>query len=134
MPAIAVHLPITLTMAAAAALIALWLGWRVAQIRHAEGVSVGDGGREPLIRRMRAHANFVENAPFVLILIAALELTGGPGQWWLWAVGVVFLLARIAHGFGMDGGGLAKGRTVGTALTMLALLVLALAALLRSYG
>ncbi len=41
------------------------------------GVGSGDGGNEALIRRMRAHANYGENAPIVLILLALLELAGG---------------------------------------------------------
>ena len=121
-------LPITLTIAAAAALVNIWLAMRIARIRIAEKISVGDGGNESIIRRMRAQANFVENAPFVLILIGAIELSGRAG-WWLWLVGLVFILGRIAHGFGMDGGTLAKGRTVGTIITMPTQLGLALYAI-----
>ena len=50
---------------------------------------------------MRAQANFIEYTPFVLILIGLIELAEG-SQLWLWIVGVVYILARIAHGFGMD--------------------------------
>ena len=70
-------LPITLTIAAGAALVNIWLMIRCGQARTKGGVSIGDGGDEFLIRRMRAHANFVESAPFVLVLIAALEATQG---------------------------------------------------------
>ena len=37
-------LPTTLTMAAAAALINLWLGMRVGNLRHALNINIGDGG------------------------------------------------------------------------------------------
>ncbi len=37
-------LPITLTIAGAAALLNLWLGYRVGQMRQAYKVSIGDGG------------------------------------------------------------------------------------------
>ena len=94
-------LPITLTITGAAALLNIWLGMRVAQMRTAHKVSIGDGGVEPLIARMRAQANFVENTPFVLILIGLVELAEG-SRLWLWIVGVVYILARIAHGYGMD--------------------------------
>jgi len=117
-------IPITLTMAAAAALINLWLAIRIAQVRGAEKVSVGDGGNERVIRRMRAQANFVEYTPFVLILIAAIELAGW-GSDWLWIVGIVYMLGRIAHGFGMDGGTFGRGRSLGTWITLLTLLGLA---------
>ena len=74
-------LPVTLTISAGAALVNLWLMVRCGQARGKSGVFVGDGGNEFLTRRMRAQANFVENAPFVLILIAALEATGGTNNW-----------------------------------------------------
>lgn len=114
-------LPITLTIAGAAALINIWLMIRVGQVRTSEKVSVGDGGNDKVIRRMRAHANFGESLPIVLILIAAIELAGGSSTW-LWIVGGVYLLGRIAHGVGMDGGKLGKGRMVGTILTLLIML------------
>ncbi len=53
-------LPITLVTAGAAAIINLWLALRTGAVRRASKVDVGDGGNEALIRRMRAHANFVE--------------------------------------------------------------------------
>ena len=126
-------LPITLTLAAAAALINLWLMIRCGQARTSEKISVGDGGSEFLIRRMRAHSNFIESAPIVLILIGALEAAGGTSNW-LWAVGIAFTIGRLAHGLGMDGGVLGKGRMVGTLLTFLTLIILAVMALVRVYS
>lgn len=126
-------LPITLTIAAGAALVNIWLMIRCGRARTKESVSIGDGGNDFVIRRMRAHANFVESAPFVLILIAALEATQNPGQW-LWWVGIAYIFGRLAHGLGMDGGTFAKGRMVGTAITMLTLLGLAGYALWSVYA
>jgi uncharacterized membrane protein YecN with MAPEG domain len=94
-------LPITLTMAGAATLLNVWIGFRVGQVRSREKVLTGDGGSAPLIARMRAHANFVEYTPFFLILLALIELAEGSSTW-LWAVGIVFIAARICHAFGMD--------------------------------
>jgi uncharacterized protein len=126
-------LPITLTIAAGAALVNIWLMVRCGQARTKEGVSVGDGGNDFVIRRMRAHANFVESAPFVLILIAALELTTKTTPMWLWYVGIAYIFGRLAHGLGMDGGAFAKGRMVGTLITMLTLAGLAGFALWKVY-
>jgi uncharacterized membrane protein YecN with MAPEG domain len=117
-------LPVTLTIAAGAALVNLWLMARCGQARTKGGVSIGDGGDEFLIRRMRAHANFVESAPFVLVLIAALEATGGTNNW-LWGLGILYIIGRLAHGLGMDGGSFAKGRMVGTLITFITLIGLA---------
>lgn len=117
-------LPVTLTIAAGAAFVNIWLMVRCGQARTKESVSIGDGGSEFVIRRMRAHANFVESAPFVLILIAALEATGGNASW-LWGIGLVYIIGRFAHGLGMDGGSFAKGRMVGTLTSSISLLGLA---------
>ena len=114
-------LPVTLTIAAGAALVNIWLMIRCGQARTKESVSIGDGGSEFVIRRMRAHANFVESAPFVLILIAALEATSGTNNW-LWGLGIAYIIGRLAHGLGMDGGSLGKGRRGGTLITMITLL------------
>ena len=122
-------LPVTLTAAAAAAIIAIWLSIRVGQVRGSEKVSIGDGGNDKVIRRMRAHANFVENTPFVLVLIAAIEMTGKGGNW-LAYVAAIYMLGRIAHGVGMDDGAFGKGRMIGTLITMLTLLGLAIVATL----
>lgn len=112
------NLPITLSAVAAAALINVWLAIRCGQVRTSEKVSVGDGGNDKLIRRMRAHANFNENTPIVLIMIAALEFAH-PGSSALAAVAGVFLFGRVAHGLGMDGGSFAIGRMIGTVITLL---------------
>jgi uncharacterized protein len=126
-------LPVTLTIAAGAALVNLWLMVRCGQARTKESVSIGDGGNEFVIRRMRAHANFVESAPFVLVLIAALEATSGTSNW-LWAMGIVYIVGRLAHGLGMDGGTFGKGRMVGTLITFVTLIGLAGWALWKVYS
>jgi uncharacterized protein len=126
-------LPITLTAAGAATLINLWLAIRVGQKRIAGKVSIGDGGHPPLIARMRAHANFTEYTPYFLILVALIEMASGTSTW-LWVVAGIFLLARIAHGIGMDLiDGESKLRMGGILGTMLVLLGLAIYALTIPY-
>lgn len=94
-------LPITLTIAGAAAILLIWLASRVSRLRRAFKVGVGDGGNEALLRRIRAHGNYTENMPIVLILLGLIELAGGDRRI-LWAAGIAFILARIAHALGMD--------------------------------
>ncbi len=125
-------LPITLTIAGLAALLNIWLMIRVGQVRTSEQVSVGDGGNEKVTRRMRAHSNFVESAPFVLVLVGVIEFSQGSPTW-LWIVGGLYLLGRVGHGIGMDGGMLGKGRMVGTIVTLLVLLGLGIYAVLIPY-
>ena len=126
-------LPVTLSAAAAAAIINLWLAIRVGQMRGQTKKIHGDDAGGPLTRRMRAQLNFVENTPFVLILIAAIELSGR-GQPWLAYVAGIYMLGRVAHGIGMDGEGPTKPRMVGTLVTMLTLLGLAAVAVLILTG
>ncbi len=126
-----ITLPITLAAVAAAALINIWLSIRCGQVRTAEKVSVGDGGNDKLIRRMRAHANFNENTPLVLVMIAALEFAH-PASTPLAAVAGVFMLGRVAHGLGMDGGSFGIGRMIGTVITLLTQLGLAVWAIMSA--
>ncbi|WP_343527463.1 MAPEG family protein [Sphingomonas sp.] len=93
-------LPVTLSIAAAAAIVNLWLALRIVVGRLRGKVMLGDGGDSRLAAGMRAQANFVEYAPFVLILMGLVELSGG-ARFWLWVLGVAFILARIGHGWGM---------------------------------
>jgi uncharacterized protein len=117
-------LPITLTIAAAAALLNVWLSFRIGRVRMARRVSIGHGGDALLETRMRAQANFVEYTPFLLILLGLIELARG-SQTWLWLVAIVYILARIAHAFGMERPAPNPLRAGGTVVTMLALVGLA---------
>ena len=112
-------LPIALTTAGAAALINAWLAVRVGRVRMSEKVLMGDGGNDRVISRMRAHANFNEFAPIVLILIALVEFAQGTSIW-LWIVAAIFLFGRVLHGLGMDG--LPGGRMIG-AITALVITI-----------
>jgi uncharacterized membrane protein YecN with MAPEG domain len=94
-------LPVSLTFAGAYALIAVWLGIRVVILRVKGKVEMGDGGHPQVLSRMRAHANFIEYTPFVLILIVVLEIAGASRDW-LWGIGIVYAIARVVHPFGMD--------------------------------
>lgn len=123
-------LPVTLTVAGAAAILNLWLAMRVGRVRTAANIMVGDGGDVRLTARMRAHANFVEYTPFVLILIALIEFAEGTSLW-LWGAGALYLLARIAHAIGMDG--VRPARMVGILATMLIMLGLGLYAIAIPY-
>lgn len=126
-------LPTTLSLAAAAAIINLWLAIRIGQMRASAKVLHGDGGNTGLMQRMRAQANFIENVPLALILIGAIELAGKGGQW-LAIVGGVFMLARVAHGLGMDSTKANPLRAGGTLITMLTLLGLSIVAILIALG
>lgn len=122
-------LPTTLCLAAAAALVNIWLGMRIGRLRTQLKISIGDGDNELLRRRMRAQLNFAENVPVVVILAGLIEFAGTGGLW-LSLVAAVFILGRIAHAFGMDGDTAYRGRMIGTITTMLTQLGLAAVAVL----
>jgi len=117
-------LPIALSISASAILLNFWLMLRVGQVRKSEGVSVGDGGNEIVIRRMRAHANFTESAPLVIILIVLIEFNNLAIGWLSYLAGA-YIIGRLLHAFGMDGGALKWGRVVGIIITMLIMVILA---------
>lgn len=128
-----VTLQTTLTLAAAATIINLWLVVRISRMRLSLKVMHGDGDHPALLHRMRAQANFIEHAPLFLILVAAIEMTG-KGETWLAIVGALFMLARVAHAFGMDRDAPNPLRAGGIAVTLLMELGLAVVAILIALG
>ena len=60
----------------------------------------GDTGDAMLTRAIRAHANFAEYAPLVLLVLLGLALLGAPSAW-LHALGAGFTIGRVFHAFGM---------------------------------
>jgi uncharacterized membrane protein YecN with MAPEG domain len=126
-------LPITLNFAAACALLNLWLAIRCARFRIKDKVMHGDAGHVLLARRMRAHANFIEYTPIVLILCGGIELAAGASVW-LWVAALAYIVARIAHAFGMDADAPTAWRAGGAVLTWAITAALAVAALAIAYG
>lgn len=126
-------LPITLTFAAACGLLNLWLAIRCARFRIKDKVMHGDAGHALLARRMRAHANFVEYTPIVLILCGLVELAAGSSLW-LWIAALAYVVARVAHAFGMDADGPTVWRAGGIMLTWAITAGLAAAALFIAYN
>jgi uncharacterized membrane protein YecN with MAPEG domain len=126
-------LPITLIVAAACAVLNLWLAIRCSRARGPARALHGDGGDPRLAKRMRAHANFNEYTPIVLILFALIELAIGAAPW-LWMTGLIYVLARLAHAIGMEADRLTVWRAGGIIVTWLILLGLAVTAVYVAYS
>ena len=110
-------------------LIGLVLGALTTRARVKNSVLIGDGGKEPVIKAIRAHANFAEYVPLAVIGIGLAEMAGGPA-WLVHGMGVVLVLARLAHAQGMyQTTALSPGRLAGATLTWIVYLVAGLACL-----
>ena len=93
----------------------------------------GDSGNNLLARRMRAHANFIEYTPIVLILFCLVEMAVGASLW-LWIAALIYVVARVAHAFGMDADAPTVWRAGGALLTWVVMVGMAIAALAIAYG
>lgn len=60
----------------------------------------GAAGDASLSRAIRAHGNFAENAPLLLLVLAALALTNTAALP-VHVLGATFTLGRVVHAFGM---------------------------------
>ena len=94
-------LPITLATAGALGLLYLTLTVRVVRGRWKHRVSLGDGGNAAMQRLIRAHANFGEYVPLLLILMALLEASGASRNV-LAGAGIALVVGRIAHAIGIE--------------------------------
>ena len=120
---------ITLLFASLHVLLMLVMVARISTHRHGHKIGLGDGGDAVLARKVRVHGNFIEHAPLALLMLGLLELCGLPALW-IWGLGSVLLLGRILHAVGLSRtAGYSVGRFSGTAMTWLALLLMALAGL-----
>ncbi len=120
---------VTLMTAGLCGLLYVWLSFRVVQIRQSARVSLGDGGDELLLSRIRAHANFAEYVPICLILIAAIEVSDTTSPPALYAAGIALVAVRAAHAIGLAQGGPNRWRVAGTAGTWTIMVGLSLWAL-----
>lgn len=108
-----------------AGLLALWflvLSLRV--IKHRSRINLGDGGDPQVLRVIRGHGNFAEYVPFILLMMAMLEIGGTLPIWFLHALGITLVVARLLHGYALSFSEQFRfGRFYGTLLTFIVLAV-----------
>lgn len=108
---------------AALVMIYMALCAQVVVYRRRHGVGIGDGGNHELKRAIRAHANFTENVPLAILLIALAAETASVT--WIHGLGAALVLARLIHALGLSRSpGMSFGRFYGAGLTW-AIMVLA---------
>jgi uncharacterized membrane protein YecN with MAPEG domain len=85
------------------------------------GIQFFDGGDTTLLRRMRAHGNYTETVPMVLLAMAAAEIMAMP-HWALWVGGSSLLLGRLMHAAVVATKGWGLPRAIGMILTFIPML------------
>jgi uncharacterized membrane protein YecN with MAPEG domain len=103
----------------------LWIA--VSSVRSELKCSIGDNGDKNLLLVIRRHGNFIEWVPFTLVLMILAEAQG-TGATWLHAAGILLLIGRLAHPFGLKADNAAHPlRYVGNGTNMLAVAILGVA-------
>ena len=119
------HLPITLVTACVAALILIWLSFRVIGQRVKGEVLIGTGESEDLLFKVRTHGNFTEYVPLFLVLLGLVEGASGNATV-LMAVAGIFIAARLLHILGMGSEANLTFRQLGMVGTFLCIATLSL--------
>lgn len=124
---------VTLVTAGCCGLLYFVLSLRVVLGRQAHKVMLGDGGHDALLARIRAHANFAEYVPIILILMGLIEMRTGVTEM-LTSTGVLLFLIRIAHALGMARPAPNPFRIAGAAGTWIILIGLSIWAIILAYS
>lgn len=116
-----ISIPVTLLFIGVFAVIQVPLTVMVGYRRTQTNIQFFDCGDQVLLRRMRAHGNFTETVPIVLLAMAAAELSGAP-HWALWAGGLSLLIGRSMHAAILIAKGWGLPRAIGMVLTFVPML------------
>jgi uncharacterized membrane protein YecN with MAPEG domain len=115
-----------------AMLIVLYLN--VSKRRLTAKIGIGDGADAELERRIRIHGNFVESVPMALILLSLFEYAGGE-QAYVHSLGLLLLLSRVAHAYGlMRTSGRSWGRMLGSLGNLITIGGLSIAVIEQALG
>lgn len=120
-----VSVEITAGFAALLAIIQIAFTLRVGLFRRANSISLGDGGNDEMLKRIRAHGNFIETVPMALTLLLLNELSGTSADW-LYGIGTTLVIARLLHYFGVAFSLPLVFRFIGMMGTLLTILVSAI--------
>ncbi len=126
------HFPVIVTFYAGLnGLIALVLAVLVVRLRVQTKTDLGSGGHPALERAIRAHGNFIEYVPLILLLLLLLELCE-TRRIVLHGLGAALTLGRILHAWGLHTtAGESAGRLAGITLTWATLAIAAVLAIVH---
>ncbi len=124
---------ITALYAIPIAIVFIALSVRVITYRRGNRIGLGDDGDKSLMKRMRAHANCAEYAPFGLLLMFLGE-SAGATPFMIHIAGLLLLVGRVSHAYGFSmsppimklrvGGMLCTFTSYGLSIATLAVLVI----------
>jgi uncharacterized membrane protein YecN with MAPEG domain len=125
---------VTAFYAALIGLMAAFLTVNVIRNRVQLKIDDVDGGDVVMRRFIRAHGNFSEHAPLILILMGAAEMGGSP-KIAIHVLGIALIVARVLSAWGLSHfNGQSFGRQAGAGLTVLTLVAASLLIMLRIAG
>jgi uncharacterized membrane protein YecN with MAPEG domain len=124
------HAFIITPYAAVLGLMAVALTINVVVNRTRARATAGDGGAPALAQAIRAHGNFIEQAPLALIVIVLAE-AGGAQPLMIHLMGAGLVISRLVSAVALNGSlGLTRLRVVGASLGMIVLTAASISALL----
>jgi hypothetical protein len=127
------HTPITAFYAALLGVFFFYLTVLVIQGRFSNKIPLGDNNDKHFRQLVRAHGNFAEYTPFILVLMLIAEINQSQPMW-LHIAGVSLLFGRVLHSLGLRRhAGTSWQRVAGMLLTFVALLEMAVLNLLVLY-
>ena len=116
------------------AIVTIVLAFNVVRVRVKTQTQIGDGGKEEMLRAIRAHGNNVEYVPLTLVALVTLALLQS-SILILHVVGVALTVGRVLHGLGLNtNSGASLGRGLGIMLTLVALITAIVALLLKVFS
>ncbi len=117
-------LPITMTFTGILLLVQVGLSVTTSANRAKLDIEYGDNGNLAMLKAIRAHGNFIEYVPIILIAMGVSEGAGAPA-WLLVTAGCVAVISRLSHAAHMFGYGGRVTRAFGAGLTTLLMTVFA---------
>jgi uncharacterized protein len=97
-------------------------------------VTAGDGGDAGLAQSIRAHGNFIEQAPLGAVVLSLAEVAGARSAVVI-ALGALLLASRLASAIALNGSlGLTTLRQIGGGTAVIGMAAVALALLLALAG
>ena len=127
-------IPITGLYIGLTIILAFILSARIGFYRAKIGISILHDGNMEVAQRMRVHGNLMETAALTLLAMAVIEINGA-GSTLLHGLGIVYILARIAHAIGLKHDNLRHPlRAIGAMGSMLVMFIAGGVAISQFFG